>query len=67
MSVARRIMHWLALKLRPGESAPDAQDLNLPRPFVQPPPVPLDQLPLTVEQQRRYRHACWRAGPWQQK
>lgn len=66
MSLISRIRRWLALRLRPGEPAPDAQDLNLPRPFVE---SPLDQsgLPLDPQQLRRYRHACWRAGPWQQK
>ncbi len=66
MSVARRIMHWLALRLRPAEAGPDARDLNLQLPS-EPGPEAAAQPEPDAAQQRRYRHACWRAGPWQQK
>jgi hypothetical protein len=66
MSLASRIRRWLALRLRPEEPAPDAQDLNLPRPLPEG-SQSRSELRLDPAQQRRYRHACWRAGPWQQK
>lgn len=66
MSVIRRISNWLALRLRAAEPAPDARDLNLPQ-GTERPQGERDIARVDAELQRRYRRACWRSGPWQQK
>lgn len=67
MSLISRFSHWLALRLRPAEAAPDAHDLNLPRSGTGASPGEDPTAAPEPELQRRQRLAHWRAGPWQQK